>query len=256
MAGTVQSTSTFLVDSYGAPSRQRAADDLTRRILIVEDDPRIASLLVDFFEEQGYATTVIDNGLDVEAEVRRQEPSVVLLDLLLPGMDGFEACQQLRRFSAVPIIILSARSEEIDRLLGLEVGADDFVTKPFSARELLARIKAVVRRAEGRLETGLSLHGFRVDEATQRIAWEDTWLPLTPVEFRLLRKLLTRPGHVFTRADLNDATEGSRQTADRVIDSHIKNLRRKISSVRSRGSAITSVYGMGYRFDPHAADAS
>lgn len=231
------------VDTLGQPP--------PRRVLIVEDDERIAGLLTRYLGEQGYQTEVITNGLQVEPEVRRLEPSLVLLDVMLPGMDGIEVCQQLRRFSAVPIIIVTSRNEEIDRLLGLEMGADDYVSKPFSPRELLARIKALLRRAEGRLQTGPSQYGFTVDEITQRIAWEHNWLPLTPVEFRLLRRFLSRPGHVLARAELSDdAGDGFRQGTGRVIDSHIKNLRRKISAVRPQGSAIVSVYGMGYRFDP------
>lgn len=223
-----------------------------RRILIVEDDARLASLLERYLDEHGFDADVLASGLQVESEVRRSDPSLVLLDWMLPGMDGIEVCQQLRRFSSVPIIILSAKGEEIDRLLALEVGADDYVTKPHSPRELLARIKALLRRAEGRFGIGVATHGFRIDEPTQRIAWEDAWLPLTPVEFRLLRKLVSRPGQVFSRSDLNENDE--RQSGDRVVDSHIKNLRRKIASVRPQGSAIVSVYGMGYRFDPSAAD--
>jgi two-component system response regulator BaeR len=239
------------------PDSTLLAPQQPRRILIVEDDPRIASLLTRYLEEQGFETDVIANGLQVEPEVRRLEPSLVLLDLLLPGMDGIEVCQQLRRFSAVPIIIVTARTDEIDRLLGLEVGADDYVCKPFSPRELLARIKALLRRVEGRLQTGVTQHGFRVDESTQRIAWDENWLPLTPVEFRLLRRLLSRPGHVFARDDLHESgTDRSRLGAGRAVDSHIKNLRRKIAAVRPQGSAIVSVYGMGYRFDPEAVDVS
>ncbi|MBA3774480.1 MAG: response regulator [Ramlibacter sp.] len=226
-----------------------------RRILIVEDDPRIAEQLSRYLEGQGYETTVLANGLQVEPEVRRLEPSLILLDLMLPGLDGLEVCHLLRRFSAVPIIIVTARADEIDRLLGLEGGADDYVCKPFSPRELLARMKALLRRAEGRLQTGMTRHGFTIDEGAQRIAWEDSWLPLTPVEFRLLRKLLSRPGHVFSRGSfLDGAGDRFSQNPGRVIDSHIKNLRRKIAAIRPQGSAIVSVYGMGYRFDPAASD--
>lgn len=226
------------------------AQAAARRILIVEDDVRLASLLTRFLSEHGFDADTIGNGTLVEAEVRRAEPALVLLDLLLPGLDGIEVCQQLRRFSAVPIIVLSARTEEIDRLLALEMGADDFVSKPYSPRELLARIKALLRRVEGRLGSPVNTHGFRIDEASQRIAWEDAWLPLTPAEYRLLRKLISRPGQVFRRTDLNESDDG--QVADRVVDSHVKNLRRKIASVRPQGSAIVSVYGLGYRFDPQA----
>jgi two-component system response regulator BaeR len=255
-------TNTQQHPALGSPNALRAdaallAPQQPRRILIVEDDPRIATLLTRYLQEQGFETDIIANGLQVEPEVRRLEPALVLLDLLLPGMDGIEVCQALRRFSAVPIIIVTARTDEIDRLLGLEVGADDYVCKPFSPRELLARIKALLRRVEGRLQTGVTQNGFRVDEGTQRIAWEENWLPLTPVEFRLLRRLLSRPGHVFARDDLHESGDyRSRAGVGRVVDSHIKNLRRKIAAVRPQGSAIVSVYGMGYRFDPEAVDVS
>ena len=237
---------------YEAPVRPPSAASRgtePRRVLIVEDDARIASLLAKFLGDQGFTAHTIANGLQVEGEVRRLEPSLVLLDLHLPGLDGIEVCQQLRRFTAVPIIMLTARADELDRLLGLEVGADDYVTKPFSPRELLARMRALLRRAEGRLQTGLAQHGFLVDEHEQRIAWADRWLPLTPVEFRLMRRLLSRPGHVFTRSDLHEGTDSGR-----VVDSHVKNLRRKVAAVRPQGCAIVSVYGLGYRFDPDASD--
>jgi two-component system response regulator BaeR len=165
-------------------------------------------------------------------------------------------CEQLRTFSAVPIIMVTARVDEIDRLIGLDTGADDYVCKPFSPREVVARIKAQLRRAGGWLAVGAPGHGFRVDEGAMRIAWQEQWLPLTPLEFRLLKKLLSRPGHVFSRSALLDgAHEDFRDTSDRVIDSHIKNLRRKISKARPQGSAIASVYGVGYRFDPDSSDA-
>ncbi|MGZ5179376.1 MAG: response regulator [Ramlibacter sp.] len=223
----------------------------TRRILIVDDDARAGTLLSDYLRSQGYATTVLMNGLHVEPEVRRAEPAVVLLDVTLPGLDGLEVCHQLRRFSAVPIIMVSGRVEEIDRTLGLEVGADDYVCKPFSPREVVARIKAQLRRAEGRLGAGVAVHGFRIDEGSRRIACGDQWLQLTPQEYRLLRKLLTRPGHVFSREDLLDAADDdNRATSERAVDSHVKNLRRKIEAVGPPGCGITAVYGAGYRFDP------
>jgi two-component system response regulator BaeR len=230
---------------------QEVPAPVQRHVLVADDDPRIALLLTRYLEGDGFATTVVANGLQVEPEVRRLDPSLVLLDIMLPGLDGIEVCHQLRRFSSVPIIMVTARVDEIDRLLGLEVGADDYVCKPFSPRELLARIKALLRRAEGRLVQDATRHGFRVDEAARRIAWEDRWLPLTPLEYQLLRKLLSRPGHVFSRdALLKDVQDGFRLSNSRAVDSHIKNLRRKIGQVRPQGSAIVSVYGSGYRFDP------
>lgn len=226
-----------------------------RHILIVEDDLRIADMLDNYLRAQGYTTAIVSNGLQVVPEVQRMAPALMLLDIMLPGLDGVEVCREVRRFSAVPIIMVTARVDEIDRLIGLEVGADDYVCKPFSPREVVARIKALLRRAEGRLGPGQPAHGFRVDENALRIAWQEHWLPLTPLEYRLLRKLLSRPGHVFSRqALLESAHEDFRDTTDRAIDSHIKNLRRKISKARPQGSAIVSVYGMGYRFDPDAEE--
>lgn len=250
MPSTVQHAATA-----ARSSRPHPAPFEPRRILVVEDDPRIASLLTRYLQAQGYEPTVVVNGLQVEPEVRRLDPALVLLDLMLPGLDGIEVCHQLRRFSTVPIIMVTARVDEVDRLLGLEVGADDYVCKPFSPRELLARVKALLRRAEGRFAAGSAPHGFRVNEDACRIAWEEQWLPLTPIEYQLLRKLLSRPGHVFTRDELlQDAQDGFRQTTGRAVDSHIKNLRRKIAQVRPAGSAIVSVYGVGYRFDPEGPE--
>jgi len=233
-------------------STTAAAGSARRRILIVDDDSHTSRLLSEFLQDLGFSTSVVMNGLQVEPEVRRAEPALVLLDVTLPGLDGIEVCHQLRRFSSVPIIMVSGRSEEIDRTLGLEVGADDYVCKPFSSREVVARIKAQLRRAEGRLGagSGSAAHGFRVDEGGQRIAWEGQWLSLTPLEFRLLRKLLSRPGHVFSRDELLDSTDPTGRTGTtRAVDSHVKNLRRKIAAVRPAGSAIEGVYGIGYRFD-------
>jgi two-component system response regulator BaeR len=226
-----------------------------RRILVVEDDARIADMLDNYLQAQGWRTTVLGNGLQVVPEIRRLEPALVLLDIMLPGQDGVQVCREVRAFSAVPIIMVTARVDEIDRLIGLEVGADDYVCKPFSPREVVARIKALLRRADGRLGAAVASHGFRVDDNALRIAWEEHWLPLTPLEFRLFKRLLSRPGHVFSRnALLESVHEDFRDTTDRAIDSHIKNLRRKVGKVRPQGSAIVSVYGMGYRFDPDAEE--
>lgn len=222
----------------------------SRKILIVDDDARTCALLAEYLQCQGYTTLAVMNGLHVEPEVRRVEPAVVLLDVMLPGLDGLEVCHRLRRFSGVPIIMVSGRADEVDRTLGLEVGADDYVCKPFSPREIVARIKAQLRRAEGRLAAA-GPHGFHIDEGGRRIAWQDQWLPLTPQEYRLLRKLLARPGQVFTREDLlGMADDAGRSPSERAIDSHMKNLRRKIAAVRPQGAGLVSVYGVGYRFDP------
>jgi two-component system response regulator BaeR len=225
----------------------------TRKILIVDDDARASALLSRFLQEQGYATSILMSGLQVEPEVRRAEPALLLLDVNLPGIDGLEICHQVRRFSAVPIIMLSGRCGELDRTLGLEMGADDYVCKPFSPRELAARVKAQLRRAEGRVGAAAAMHGFRLDDAGRRIAWQDNWLQLTPQEFRLLRRLISRQGHVFTREDLVDgADDAGRATSLRAVDSHVKNIRRKLAAIDADGCSITSVYGAGYRLDAEA----
>jgi len=159
-------------------------------------------------------------------------------------------CSAVRAFSVVPIIMLTARVDEIDRLLGLDTGADDYVCKPFSPREVVARIKALLRRSEGRLATGLAPAAFAVDEGRQQILWRGLPLPLTPLEFRLMRQLMSRPGQVFARARLLDTVhEDLRDVSDRAIDSHIKNMRRKLEQAGTGEAGISSVYGLGYRFD-------
>lgn len=223
-------------------------------ILIVDDDARACALLSTYLPTQGFTTRTVMDGLLVEPEVRRAGPDLVLLDVTLPGCDGLEVCRRLRRFSSVPIIMLSGRVDEIDRTLGLEVGADDYVCKPYSPRELVARIKAQLRRVDGRVSALPAPAGYRIDEAGRRIAWQEQWLALTPQEFRLLSRLLTRPGQLFTREELADAGEG-RPAAVRAVDSHVKNLRRKLDAVSAGGGTIVSVYGAGYRFDPAPAHA-
>ena len=237
------------------PSLEPLPPGPDRRIVIVEDDPGIADMLANYLQAQGFTTIVLGNGLQVAPEVRRMPPALVLLDIMLPGQDGVAVCRELRQFTDVPIIMVTARIDEIDRLVGLETGADDYVCKPFSPREVVARIKALLRRAEGRLTPGTVTHGFSVDDKAQRIAWQDQWLGLTPLEYRLFKQMLARPGHVFSRNALLDGVhEDFRDTTDRAIDSHIKNLRRKISKVRPQGSAIVSVYGVGYRVSPYVQE--
>ena len=230
-----------------------------RTILIVEDDAKIADMLANYLHMHGYQTRIVGDGLRAVSEAKSSPPDLVLLDLMLPGLDGVEVCRELRQFSSVPIIMVTARVDEIDRLLGLEIGADDYICKPFSPREVVARVKALLRRAEGQLTSGASASaqtgGFRVDEAAQRIVHDGQGrseaVNLTPVEYRLFKLLLSRPGHVFARARLLDTLhEDFRDVSDRVIDSHIKNLRRKLDRHRPQGSGIVSVYGVGYRFDP------
>ena len=226
-----------------------------RTVFVVEDDDKIAAVLVDYLVASGYRAERFADGLGVVERVRAQAPSAILLDLMLPGLDGIEVCKALRKFSSVPILMLTARIDEIDRLLGLELGADDYICKPCSPREVMARVKAVVRRAEGRVAGEPAGGGFVIDEAGQRARCGDKVLPLTPVEFRLLRTLLAQPGRVFSRDHLLDAVhEDFRDVSDRAVDTHVKNLRKKIAAAVPGAEFIHSVYGVGYRFEDLGPD--
>ncbi len=232
------------------PEQPQSSPAAPRTILIVEDDLKIADMLANYLHMHGFATAQCGNGLDAVTSVREQAPALILLDLMLPGLDGISVCSAVRAFSAVPIIMLTARVDEIDRLLGLDTGADDYVCKPFSPREVVARIKALLRRSEGRLATGLAPAAFALDEGRQQILWRGLPLPLTPLEFRLMGLLMSRPGQVFARAKLlGTVHEDLRDVSDRAIDSHIKNLRRKLEQAGTGEAGISSVYGVGYRFD-------
>lgn len=215
-------------------------------ILIVEDEPDLAALIADYVGAAGYRTEVSADGSAALARIRHQAPRLVVLDLTLPGLDGIALCQAVREFSNVPIIMVTARVEEIDRLLGLNVGADDYLCKPFSPRELVARIKTVLRRAAGERSTGL----IEIDDDAQAVRIGQKLLDLTPTEFRLLSAMARRPGVIHSRAGLLDvAGADNLEVTDRAIDSHIKNLRRKISVLLPDTDIIQSVYGVGYRVD-------
>ena len=226
----------------------------TAHILVGEDDAAIADMLTNYLHMHGYTTTVCANGLDAVALARQLQPALVVLDLMLPGQDGIAVCTQVRAFSTVPIIMVTARVDEIDRLLGLETGADDYVCKPFSPREVVARIKALLRRAQGALAVpagvAVSLASLEIHEDSQTALWQGHALPLTAVEFRLLRLLVSRPQRVFARAELLDHLHDDlRDVNDRTVDSHIKNIRRKLDAAQVVGHAIVSVYGVGYRYE-------
>jgi two-component system response regulator BaeR len=218
-------------------------------ILIVEDDIKIAALLTDYFVAAGYRTEHIADGLSALAYVRNTAVDLILLDLMLPQMDGLEVCKAVRKFSPVPIIMLTARIDEIDRLLGLESGADDYVCKPFSPREVVARARAQLRRAGGKLLQPAGPQ-FTVERTRMRIDIDGVALPLTPVEFRLLAELIEHPEHVYSRQKLLDfAHEDQRDINDRTVDSHIKNIRRKLANRLPHVDCLQSVYGVGYRFE-------
>jgi two-component system, OmpR family, response regulator BaeR len=218
-------------------------------ILIVEDDVKIAAVLADYFEAAGFATTRTGDGRSA-VELVRAGVDLVVLDLMLPQLDGIGVCREVRRFSQVPIIMLTARIDEIDRLLGLETGADDYVCKPFSPREVVARVRAHLRRASGSVLQAPAGLAFVVDRERMRIHHGGTALPLTPVEFRLLAELIDNPDRVYSRQQLLDfAHEDQRDINDRTVDSHIKNIRRKLAARLPDVECLQSVYGVGYRFE-------
>lgn len=219
---------------------------MSARVFIVEDEPELASLVADYARASDYQPTVFGDGALALAAIRANVPDMLVLDLMLPGMDGLSVCRAVRAFSEVPIVMVTARVEELDRLLGLESGADDYLCKPFSPRELMARIKVILRR----VRPGVAASVCMVDEAAQRVSIAGQMLELTPSEFKLLAGLARRRGQVFSRAQLLDlAGQDNLDVTDRAVDSHIKNLRRKIAAVLPGAEAIGSVYGLGYRFE-------
>src|SRR5210317_238643 len=219
-----------------------------KKILIVEDEPKIASLLADYLQSQGsFHTHAVHRGDLAMDAFGKFAPDLVLLDLMLPGMDGIEVCKKLRAVSEVPIIMVTARVEEIDRLLGLELGADDYICKPFSPREVVARVKAVLRRTSG--ATTIQAKELILDEARYQASLHGIDLQLTAVEFKLLSFLAAHPGRIYSRDQLMERIYSDhRIVSDRTIDSHIKKLRKKISGQSPDEELIGSVYGVGYKF--------
>jgi two-component system, OmpR family, alkaline phosphatase synthesis response regulator PhoP len=222
-----------------------------KTVLVVEDEPQIAQIVRDYLRHAGFAVVATADGLDAVALVRRRKPDLVVLDLGLPRLDGLDVARRLRRETDIPIIMLTARVEESDRLLGLDVGADDYVTKPFSPRELVARVRAVLRRVEsgGGPTDVLRRADLAIDMAKMRVTRSETLIDLTPTEFQLLAALARQPGRVFTRAQLLDAIRGSEvDSFERAIDAHIKNIRRKLEADSRRPRYVLTVYGIGYKF--------
>lgn len=219
-----------------------------QRILIVEDEPKIAALLEDYLRAHGgFSCRSIHRGDQALKAFREERPDLVLLDLMLPGLDGIEVCKRLRAESDVPIIMVTARVEEIDRLLGLELGADDYVCKPFSPREVVARVKAVLRRSERMVAP--AAQGLELDRGNFSAKLNGVDLDLTAVEFALLEALRARPGRVFSRDQLmNEMYPDYRVVGDRAVDTHVKNLRRKLQAADPGHEPIESVYGLGYRY--------
>jgi DNA-binding response OmpR family regulator len=222
-----------------------------QRILVVEDEMQIARTLRDFLEVAGFEVAVVGDGSSALAAVRGSRPDLVVLDLGLPGIDGLDVARELRRTSTTPIVMLTARGEETDRIVGLELGADDYLVKPFSPKELVARVRAVLRRTSG-VAAGaevLRADDVEVDVAKMRATIGGRPVDLTPTEFQLLATLVREPGRVFTRGQLLDALHGvTVDSYERAIDAHVKNLRRKIEPEAGRPRYVLTVHGVGYRF--------
>jgi two-component system alkaline phosphatase synthesis response regulator PhoP len=222
-----------------------------KRVLIVEDEIKIARLVRDYLHQAGFDVLEAVDGPSALALARTEKPDMIVLDLGLPGRDGFDVTRELRATSSVPIIMLTARSEETDRIVGLELGADDYITKPFSPKELVARIRAVLRRADATLGGGEVVRAgpVEIDLLKRRVTIDGEAVDLTVSEFDLLLVLARQPGRIYTRAQLLDAVRGvSFESYERSVDAHIKNLRRKIEADPRRPEYVLTVYGVGYKF--------
>src|SRR5690554_7070735 len=226
------------------------------RVLIIEDEDKLANLLADYCRHAGYQATVCDRGHAGLQHLREQGAEVVLLDLMLPDGDGLDICKEIRRFSNVPILIISARVDELDRLLGLELGADDYICKPFSPREVIARIKVILRRLQQTFD-GDSSSGLSLDADRLSLSFNGQSLALTAVEFALIQTLADRPGFIRSRQQLMDRIyDDHRVVSDRTIDSHVKKLRQKLAELFPNIQFIDSVYGAGYRLGSLNAEES
>jgi DNA-binding response OmpR family regulator len=226
---------------------------MAQKILIVEDETQIARLVRLYLEEAGYTAVEIHSGDQAMPAFRHEQPDLVILDLNLPGREGLDICRDLRRASDVPVIMLTARDEEADRLIGLEIGADDYVVKPFSPREVVARVRAVLRRTSGQEKPPdlLRIGSLMLDTAGYRASINNAALTLTPSEFEILTALARNSGRVLTRLQLLEETQGvAYEGYERTIDQHVKNLRRKMEDDLGQERLIHTVHGIGYRFDP------
>jgi DNA-binding response OmpR family regulator len=222
-----------------------------QRILVVEDEMLIARNLRDYLEVAGFEVTVVGDGGAALASVRGSKPDLVVLDLGLPGLDGLDVARELRRTTTTPIVMLTARGEESDKIVGLELGADDYLVKPFSPKELVSRVRAVLRRTSGTTVGAEVLRAgdIEVDLPKMRAKVKDQTVELTPTEFQLLATFVREPGRVFTRGQLLDALHGvTIDSYERAIDAHVKNLRRKIEPEVGRPHYVLTVHGVGYRF--------
>ncbi len=226
---------------------------MAKTILVVDDEPEIVRLLRSYLERDGYRVVTASNGEEALYTVRHERPDLVVLDILMPRMDGLEFTRRVRREQDVPIIMLTARAEETDRIVGLEMGADDYVTKPFSPREVVARVRAVLRRAQSKPEAPPTLRvgPIMLDRSRHTVTVDGEPVDLTPTEFGILETLMTDPGRVFSRSEILEAVHGiTFEAYERTVDAHVKNLREKIEPDRDNPRYIVTVRGAGYRLDP------
>jgi DNA-binding response OmpR family regulator len=223
---------------------------MSQLILVVDDEPKVARLARDYLEKNGFRVVTAADGQAALAIARREKPDLVILDLMIPLIDGREVCRILRRESDVPVIMLTALSEEIDQVTGLEIGADDYITKPFSVRALVARVRALLRRTRGEVMPSSIVRagGLEIDAGRYSVTYQGRAIKLTPIEFKLLYLLASRAGQTFSRQQLLDDLHGAASSIDRSVDSHIKNLRKKLESAAGH-PMIETVYGIGYRLN-------
>lgn len=224
---------------------------MASKVLVVDDEAQIVRVLQGYLEKSGFTVLTAYDGLEALRLARQERPDLVILDLMLPGMDGIDVCRTIRQESGVPVIMLTARVEETDRIVGLELGADDYVTKPFSPREVVARVRAVLRRTASPRGGGgevLVVGDLRLDAGRHSLLQAGKSIDLTPSEFEILRALMSYPGRVYTREQLLEAAQGvAYEGYERTIDTHIKNLRRKVEQNPSRPVHILTVHGIGYK---------
>lgn len=225
---------------------------MAKKILVVDDEEKIREMVKNYLEKEGYEVIQAADGTDALESINRDRPSLIVLDWMLPGMSGLEICRHVREKSNIPVIMLTAKTEEVDKLLGLELGADDYITKPFSLRELAARIKVVLRRAEpveSKNTDVVKIGGLEINLNRHEVWSEGKIVSLTPTEFKILSVLLSNPGRVYSRLQLLDAALGfAYEGYERSIDTHISNLRKKIEPDPANPRYILTVYGTGYRF--------
>jgi two-component system OmpR family response regulator len=225
------------------------------KILLVDDEKNILTVLKAYLQQEGYLVTTATNGQMALTLFKENQFDLVLLDLMLPGLSGEQVCQEIRKISATPIIMLTAKVEEEERITGLQIGADDYITKPFSPREVVARVRAVLRRTNvdlGPIADMITFdNGISIDNIQHEVRYNGEIIPLTPMEFKLLSIMAKHPGRVYSRTQLIGMVQGyDFQGDDRVIDAHIKKIRQKIENVPAEPKVILTVYGMGYKFNP------